>query len=65
MELFSPQGLSNIAHAICTQLALGKATQNRTEVDFAKVEIDVASTQDHLLMELPVDIEDCLSTYFV
>ncbi|GLU11503.1 hypothetical protein SLE2022_282430 [Rubroshorea leprosula] len=67
MELFSPQGLNYVANAICALLALDKATQNITKVDFVKVflEIDVASTQDHHPTEYPVDIEECLSTYCV
>ncbi|GLT31673.1 hypothetical protein SLA2020_063940 [Shorea laevis] len=67
MELFSRRGLNYVANAIFTLLALDKATQNRTKVDCAKVfvEIDVASTQDHLPMEYPIDIEECLSTYCI
>ncbi|GKV25846.1 hypothetical protein SLEP1_g35229 [Rubroshorea leprosula] len=59
MDLLSVDSLCYIASGIGVPLALDKATEDRTRVDFAKVcvEIEVANAQD-LPEIIPVDIED-------
>ncbi|GLT52711.1 hypothetical protein SLA2020_260350 [Shorea laevis] len=59
MDLFSVESLCYIASGIGVPLALDKATEDRTRVDFAKVcvEIEVANAQD-LPEIIPVDTED-------
>ncbi|GKV06257.1 hypothetical protein SLEP1_g18157 [Rubroshorea leprosula] len=62
MDVFTPDGLGYISSAIGVPLALDKATEDRTCVDFAKVfvEIDVATTND-LHDTIPVSVDDIFS----